>query len=70
MRLFPKMKVRRYGVLEKMNQKIPSENEKENGIRTMEKCRTACGLQPQRFGDHLEQRRSQHEPSAQRDEIF
>ena len=59
MRLFSKMKMRRDGVLEKMHQQISSQNQKS-------RMRPA---QLNALRNHLDQRRSQPEPRAQRHEI-
>src|SRR5580693_7097570 len=72
MRLLSKMKMRRNRVLEKVNQKVPGKNKEENRVGIVDKRPSRRRIRPQlqRFRNHLQQRRGQHEPRTQRDEIL
>ena len=63
------VKMRGEGVLEKMHQEVAGEDQKENRVGAGVKTRGGIGTQLQRFGNHFEQRRSQHEAGAEGDEI-
>lgn len=70
MRLFPKVKMRRNGVLKEVNDKISGEHQNKNGIRAAEHRIRSPGAQLHGFGNHLDQRRREHEAGAQRYKIF
>src|SRR6266581_8873204 len=60
MSFFAEMEMRRERVFKQMNQKEPSQNQKQRGLAS----------QPQRLGKNLHERRGKHEARTQRQEVF